>query len=146
MKHSTGNRIPIQITADTTDRILARLSPPADTGCREWQGSRIPRGYGRISVQNEVIYTHRYMATLEYGPIPDDMVVDHLCRNTSCCEPSHLEIVTPRVNAVERAVGRVESYTHCRNGHSYTKANTGRRANGSRRCLECRRVWLRRRR
>ena len=38
------------------------------------------------------------------GPIAEGMVVDHLCRNRACCNPSHMEIVTP-VENVKRGEG-----------------------------------------
>jgi hypothetical protein len=153
MKRTTANRLPIEITDTLTQRISSRLSPPTNAGCLLWLGSRLPAGYGRISVkidgQYHNIYTHRYVATATYGPIPDDMVVDHLCHNPPCCEPTHLDITTHTENSVYRSNGKHPALvrlalTHCRNGHEYTDATTGRRANGSRRCLECRREWLQR--
>jgi len=32
------------------------------------------------------------------GEIPDDLVLDHLCKNIACVNPDHLEVVTQQVN------------------------------------------------
>lgn len=35
--------------------------------------------------------------------IPNDMEIDHLCRNPGCCNPDHLELVTHAENNRRRA-------------------------------------------
>jgi hypothetical protein len=37
---------------------------------------------------------HRWMYEQKIGPIPKGLVIDHLCRNTRCVNPDHLEPVT----------------------------------------------------
>jgi len=51
-------------------------------------------GYGRYLKQS----AHRLWYERRYGPIPEGMEIDHLCRNTSCVNPDHLEAVTPVEN------------------------------------------------
>jgi hypothetical protein len=46
---------------------------------------------------------HRWIVEYERGPIPDGMVVDHLCRNRGCVNVDHLEVVTQQVNARRRS-------------------------------------------
>lgn len=41
---------------------------------------------------------HRWTYTQHRGPIPDALPLDHLCRNHSCVNPSHLEPATSAVN------------------------------------------------
>lgn len=74
------------------------------------------------------------------GPIPEGMEPDHLCRNTLCVRPSHLEAVTRRENLrrADSPVGINARRTECVNGHPFNAANTYIRPNGNRGCRQCR--------
>lgn len=39
-------------------------------------------------------YAHRVVFESAHGPIPAGMQLDHLCRQRSCCNPDHLQVVT----------------------------------------------------
>ena len=41
---------------------------------------------------------HRVIYEYFFGPIPDDMQLDHLCRFVRCVNPGHMEIVVPSEN------------------------------------------------
>lgn len=85
------------------------------------------------------------MYEIHKGPIPEGLQIDHLCRNTQCCNPDHLEAVTQRVNIM-----RSESFSAvnarkqaCPKGHPYTPENTSiDRSHGDerRKCRECNRL------
>lgn len=55
-------------------------------------------GYGKFRIGGKQVLAHRAMYEQEVGPIPDGLVIDHLCRVTICMNPAHLEAVTPAVN------------------------------------------------
>jgi hypothetical protein len=44
-------------------------------------------------------YTHRVAYRLTIGDIPQGMTIDHLCFNTKCCNPNHMEVVTQSENS-----------------------------------------------
>lgn len=90
---------------DITERLLSKVE--LKDGCWEWTGGKIPRGYGHMNItyapkMHRHEYTHRLSYELFVGPIPEGMCIDHLCRNPSCCKPSHLEVVTFRENIARR--------------------------------------------
>ena len=104
-----------------------------------------PDGYVQVSVQGQLQYAHRLAYQSFYGPIPDGLVIDHLCRNRTCCNPAHLEAVTNRENTL-RGVGFPalnDAKTHCPQGHEYA----GEKLyvwKGKRFCRACRRAADRR--
>lgn len=112
------------------------------SGCWVWMGGRVSSGYGAIKDRGKQLPVHRAAYELYVGPIPEGLVLDHLCRNRPCWRPAHLEVVTQQVNTL-RGVGLTASQalqTHCKHGHEFTPENTY--TGGSppgRRCRTCRR-------
>ena len=135
------------------DRDPAELAPGA---CWLWLGSREKRGYGRIIVGRSVKKAHRIGYELSVGAILDGLEVDHVCGNTSCVNPSHLDPVVHAENVRRGRLGETNrargmARTHCRNGHPFDETNTARNSsNGRRFCRTCcndaqRRRWAERR-
>lgn len=126
-------------TATLPRRWLIKLS--VGDGCWEWQGVIVRGGYGAIDDGKGVkLFAHRVAYELLVGPIPAGLQLDHLCRNTRCVRPDHLEAVTPRENYL-RGVGFVAQNarkTHCPQRHEYDEANTYV-YRGMRYCRECQR-------
>ena len=113
--------------------------PDTSEGCWIWTAARQKGGYGSIgSGLGSTILAHRYAYQLFVGDVPDGMELDHLCRNTACVNPNHLEAVPHRVNMLrsEAPPGHHARKTHCKNGHPFDEANTYRRGVG-RACRAC---------
>ncbi len=114
-------------------------------GCWEWFGATNDRGYGQIQSgppMNKVLYAHRLSYTMFNCSIPEGWNVDHLCRNTSCVRPEHLECVTFRENVL-RGVGPTAErarQTHCVRGHELSGENLYVRREGWRQCKACKRM------
>jgi HNH endonuclease len=109
--------------------------------CWVWTGRRNSEDYGRLSVEGHGERAHRFGYALLVGPIPTGLVLDHLCRNTLCVNPAHLEPVTDRVNVL-RGIGPTAQHaraTHCVRGHPLSGANLYLNPEGERRCRICKR-------
>lgn len=122
------------------ERFWAKVQP---TGfCWEWTGAKT-RGYGSFATETGGKRAHRVAYELLVGPIPDGLVIDHLCRNTSCVNPDHLEPVTQAEN-VRRGFNPGPGHgirTHCPHGHAYTPENTRIQARtGAQICRTCTRA------
>ena len=112
--------------------------PPVEEGCWHWTGGRTSHGYGTLWFDGRSQRAHRVVYEALVGPIPDGLVIDHLCRNRLCVNPDHLEPVTLLEN-IRRGQGN-GSKTHCPSGHEYTPENTRRNALGWRYCRTCKRI------
>lgn len=131
---------------------MRRVSIIPVNGCWMWMGSLKKSGYGLIrydndrSMRTKTMQAHRYAYILTRGPIPDGLELDHLCKQTWCVNPSHLEAVTPRVNVLRSDCPPAKNArkTHCLSGHPYDDMNTSRDKRGWRRCKACDRAkWHR---
>lgn len=75
-------------------------------GCWQWIATRDENGYPKVSVAGRNKNAHRQVYEDEKGSIPDGLEIDHLCRNRSCVNPSHLEAVTKKINIQRSKVKR----------------------------------------
>jgi hypothetical protein len=108
-------------------------------GCWDWVGA-ITAGYGTIRVEGKHVPTHRFVyEKLKKVKIPSGYVIDHLCKNTRCVNPDHLEVVTHGENT-SRGIHQQRKY--CKHGHELTDDNVYiYKSDGGRRCLTCRKHY-----
>jgi len=80
------------------DRIMARTVDTPD-GCLIFTGYTDGQGYGQIGTgKSETRRCHIVVYEHHHGPVPDGLELDHVCRNTSCVRPTHIEAVTHAEN------------------------------------------------
>ena len=96
--------------------------------CWMWLAGTSREGYGRfwLALEKKDIQAHRHSYILHFGPIPDGLELDHLCRVPKCVNPNHLEAVTHRINILrgKGASAANARATHCPQGHPYDLVNT----------------------
>lgn len=74
--------------------------------CWEWTAA-LAKGYGRFIAPDERRWlAHRWCWEYLVGPIPEGLVLDHLCENKRCVNPDHLEVVTQGENSRRGQLGR----------------------------------------
>lgn len=113
-----------------------------------WTGAKntsiIGTQYGEATYEGRVEGAHRVAWRLYRGPIPDGLVIDHVCRKTLCVNPDHLQPVTFKDNALrgESPLAANAAKTHCAHGHELAGDNLvirNRPSGPSRDCRECNR-------
>lgn len=115
--------------------------------CWWWIGCRTSLGYGRfsISTQRRAQYAHRFAYEMLRGPIPAGLTIDHLCRNSSCVNPAHLEAVTQGENVLRSPLsssGANARKERCIRGHRFDRV----KKDGGRACSQCDAIHYRARR
>lgn len=103
-----------QRCGDPETRIVLRGAPAIDRffshvevgDCWEWTAGTINGGYGLFQESaGKGMVAHRWLWLYIVGPIPDGLVLDHLCRNPPCVNPDHLEPVSQAENVRRGVLG-----------------------------------------
>lgn len=104
-----------------------KVIPEPNSGCWLWLAAVDWDGYGQFWDKEKRLNkrSHRFAYEVEFGEIPDGLQIDHLCRTRNCCNPLHLEAVTPKVNTLrgESIQAKNAQKTHCVKGHEFTEDN-----------------------
>ena len=110
-------------------------------GCWTWQGA-IVTNYGQCGFGGKIQYAHRVSYELLVGPIPPGLQLDHLCKNTRCVNPAHLEAVTALVNNMRSTSpsSRNAKKLDCLRGHPLSGENLKILSGGRRSCRACERL------
>lgn len=126
------------------ERFWAKVDRSGD--CWIWTAATNGR-YGVIGGRRSRFYAHRLSVLLDGREIPEGMQIDHLCRNTLCVNPKHLDVVTPKENwrRIPReglpCVRRSRTRTHCSKGHELSPENVFyKKGETFRRCRACHRI------
>lgn len=116
-------------------KFFSKISIDKSTGCWNWRACRLKKGYGKY----KKYLSHRVSYSIFNNDINPSLVIDHICRNTSCVNPDHLRQVSMKTNVTENsnsvsAINRNKN--KCINGHAFTLKNTILKKNG-RGCRIC---------
>ena len=87
----------LPVGASLRDRFESYVERDGLLGCWLWTGGTNGQ-YGELRVGQKIAKAHRVAFEMYVGPIPAGLEVDHLCRNTRCVNPAHLEPVTKAEN------------------------------------------------
>ena len=136
---------PVRPPRTDIERFMSKM--PAlvnENECWIWGGAKT-NGYGRFTVDGRLLMAYRWFYEYTIGPIPDGLVIDHLCNNPPCVNTRHLKPCTQRENVLrsESLTAKLATRTHCPAGHSYDSENTYTSKTGARACRECSRTRTR---
>ncbi len=133
--------IPTKSTSEVAPRFWSKVNKGASTDCWEWTAKIERNGYGRFWVNGHSVSAHRFAYELTHGPIPKGLTIDHLCRNRTCVNPAHMELVSLRTNVLRGSgfTAQFAKKTHCPQGHPYDLFNMRINRRGARLCRECER-------
>lgn len=108
---------------------LQRFAVDELTGCHNWTGSKGNKGYGQFKERlfpgsggTKLKHVKAYRASYELhrGPIPEGMLIRHLCNNPACINPEHLALGTNQDNVNDKMKagrhwsGRGENHGNCK--------------------------------
>lgn len=88
-------------------RFLGKVRKDRKTGCWVWEGHRDPSGYGQFRFKGKTHWAARWSYAVFRRPLIAGLTIEHKCRNTSCVNPWHFELLLleENVQAMHEAKG-----------------------------------------
>lgn len=90
------------------DRFWPKVDKSDLKGCWVWLGAKRSTGYGVINLGGRGVglaQAHRVAWNLLVGPIPEGMMLDHLCHNPVCVNPDHMRVCSNTENSRNSNLG-----------------------------------------
>ena len=112
---------------DNTQEFINRYKVN-ERGCWIWHGALDRDGYATFYEKQPPARFSRKVRAARWsyahfvGPIPEGLVMDHLCRVRRCVNPKHLEPVTPRENVLR---GKLPEYMRTHKPAKGSRGNPG---------------------
>ncbi len=141
--------IELPLSEKDLQRFYSKIKINEKTGCWEWQASLDKNGYGIFEFKYKRWKAHRFSLFSHGIKLIEGFEVDHLCRNSKCVNPEHLEQVIHQQNVLRGISFPAVNFqkTHCKNGHEFNEKNTYiHPTNGERHCRICIKMSQRKRR
>lgn len=142
-------RYTFEIDEKSVERFWSKVRKGSALECWEWTAGVSSLNYGQfhavIDGRRVNLRAHRVSFFLERGPLIPGKVLDHICRNTKCVNPTHLREVTNAENTFA-GIGVTAMHsrkTRCAKGHPYAGDNLYEDPRGHRYCRACKREWAR---
>lgn len=125
--------------------MLAKVEVDYSTGCWNWRGTMQRNGYGAFYMYGLRKLSHRAMYELLFWPLDPAIHLHHDCKNKKCCNPSHLEPLSPSEHHIaDGQAEKIRAYhankapkTHCPRNHAYEPDNYYDNGHGSKMCKIC---------
>ena len=130
---------PDNLPLDTWSRFL-RNCLALDNGCVQWTGGTNGTGYGMFYSNGSRTLAHRQSYIWATGTDISGLDLHHICGNTLCVNPAHLEPLPHRNHvllAVDPKAARTLPKDRCIRGHLLDSANIRFNKSGERYCIAC---------